>query len=79
MDDEYICEHLKKLIGLMVRGEPFAFTLEPGYKYHFGTMLRGKTYVRNVVTKPIAMYLCIGAWKYEKEKKQYKRKRKVKK
>jgi hypothetical protein len=25
------------------------------------------------------MYLCIGAWKYEKEKKQYKRKRKVKK
>jgi hypothetical protein len=53
MDSEYLCNHLKKLSSLIYKGEPFALVNERG-KYVFGDENN-----RNIVTKPIAIYLSI--------------------
>jgi len=70
MDNNYILSHLKKLSELLYKGNTFAVVLPDG-RYEFGTVKD-----RNIVTKKIAIYLCIGKIFIDDEtKKKEKRKR----
>lgn len=79
MDDTYLCKHLKKIVGLMCQGRPYARVIKTNEKYVFGTKdYEGRSLYRNVVTKQIAIYLVIGAPGYEKKKRKIRRRRKNK-
>ena len=69
MDNNYILSHLKKLSELLYKGNTFAVVLPDG-RYEFGTVKD-----RNIVTKKIAIYLCIGKLPDNETKKKEKRKR----
>ena len=69
MDNNYILSHLKKLSELLYKGNTFAAVLPDG-RYEFGRINN-----RNIVTKKIAIYLCIGELPDNETKKKEKRTR----
>jgi hypothetical protein len=69
MDNNYILSHLKKLSELLYKGNTFATVLPDG-RYEFGRINN-----RNIVTKKIAIYLCIDKLPDNETEKKEKRTR----
>lgn len=63
-------------MGLMHPGRPYAYTLVSKKKYVCGTKnYEGKSLYRNVLTRSLAIYLSIGAPRYETGERKRERKR----
>ena len=58
MDAEYILPKLEELCALWYYGDPFAKYSERRGLYVFGS-IDGNVVIKNVVTKAVAIYLCI--------------------
>jgi hypothetical protein len=73
MDDNYVCEHLLKYCHLIYgkEKEKYCYAKKVNGKYIFGYASK-KEEVRNVLTRPFALYLCA----MQKVKINYQQKRK---
>ncbi|MFW6272173.1 MAG: hypothetical protein ACOC2U_00120 [bacterium] len=70
MDDQYVCEHLKKWCALWYKkGTPFAIKSKKTGNYVFGTKnKRGFTLHKNTVTRPVALTIVVSRIEYIQKK-----------